>query len=33
MTGIGVTASGRNGGGDPYRTDGQITVAVLTPGR
>lgn len=32
VTGIGVTLSGRNGGGDPYFTDGEIAVGVLTPG-
>ena len=32
MPGTGPTESGRNGGGDPYRTDGQIAVGVLTPG-
>lgn len=32
MPGIGPTDRGRNGGGDRYRTDGQITVGVLTPG-
>lgn len=32
MPGVGPTENGRNGGGDPYRTDGQVTVGVLTPG-
>jgi hypothetical protein len=30
VTGIGLTLFGRNGGGDPYYTDGEITVGVLT---
>lgn len=29
MPGIGPTENGRNGGGDPYRTDGEIGVGVL----
>ncbi len=30
VTGIGATLSGRNGGGDRYYTDGEMTIAVLT---
>ena len=30
--GIGATTTGRNGGGDAYFTDGQMTVGVLSPG-
>ena len=30
VSGIGVTLNGRNGGGDPYYTDGEITVGVLS---
>ena len=29
--GIGATAAGRNGGGDPYFTDGMVTIGVLRP--
>jgi len=32
VTGIGATLSGRNGGGDNYYTDGEMTIAVLTKG-
>lgn len=32
MTGVGPTLSGRNGGGDLYQTDGEIHMAVLSPG-
>ena len=32
VTGIGPTLLGRNGGGDPYYTDGEITLGVLSPG-
>ncbi len=32
VTGIGPTLRGRNGGGDRYYTDGEITVGVLSPG-
>jgi hypothetical protein len=28
-SGIGATKSGRNGGGDPYFTDGKAVVGVL----
>lgn len=31
VTGIGPTLLGRNGGGDPYFTDGEISVGVLSP--
>jgi hypothetical protein len=31
--GLGPTRSGRNGGGDPYVTDGNIAVGVLAPPR
>jgi hypothetical protein len=30
VAGIGPTADGRNGGGDPYFTDGDVTIGVLT---
>lgn len=30
VTGVGATLQGRNGGGDWYYTDGELTVAVLT---
>ena len=30
--GVGPTLLGRNGGGDPYFTDGEITIARLRPG-
>jgi hypothetical protein len=29
MPGIGATKNGRNGGGDPYFTNGEIVVGVL----
>ncbi|KYH02295.1 LssY C-terminal domain-containing protein [Bradyrhizobium sp. DOA1] len=32
ISGIGPTLFGRNGGGDPYYTDGEIHAAVLVPG-
>lgn len=32
LTGIGPTLNGRNGGGDRYYTDGEIHMAVLSPG-
>lgn len=32
VTGIGPTLSGRNGEGDPYYTDGEVTIAVLDSG-
>jgi len=31
VTGLGPTLNGRNGGGDPYWTDGEIRLARLTP--
>ena len=31
ILGIGPTLTGRNGGGDPYYTDGEIVVGVLRP--
>ena len=30
VTGVGATLIGRNGGGDPYYTDGELTIGVLT---
>lgn len=30
VTGIGLTLFGRNGGGDPYYTDGEVTIGVLS---
>jgi len=32
VTGIGPTFDGRNGGGDPYYTDGEIKISVLVDG-
>ena len=32
VTGVGATVFARNGGGDPYFTDGEIAVSRLTPG-
>jgi hypothetical protein len=32
VTGVGATLFGRNGGGDPYYTDGEIRVLVLVRG-
>jgi hypothetical protein len=32
VTGVGPTLNGRNGEGDPYHTDGDIRLAVLSPG-
>lgn len=32
VSGVGPTFNGRNGGGDWYYTDGELTVAVLTEG-
>jgi len=32
VTGVGPTLSARNGGGDPYYTDGEIAVSRLSPG-
>lgn len=31
VEGIGATRSGRNGGGDPYFTDGKIWIGILEP--
>jgi hypothetical protein len=31
VSGIGPTANGRNGGGDPYFTDGEVAIGVLAP--
>jgi hypothetical protein len=31
VSGIGPTLNGRNGGGDPYFTDGEVWVSVLVP--
>lgn len=31
MEGIGATITGRNGGGDPYFTDGKVLVGLLRP--
>jgi LssY C-terminus len=31
VTGIGVTLTGRNGGGDPYYTDGEVWILRLVP--
>lgn len=31
IPGIGFTSAGRNGGGDPYFTDGKVLMAVLVP--
>lgn len=32
VTGVGATLNGRNGGGDRYDTDGELTVGVLSDG-
>jgi uncharacterized protein YjeT (DUF2065 family) len=32
VSGIGPTLNGRNGGGDPYYTDGEIKISVLVEG-
>jgi hypothetical protein len=32
VTGVGATLLGRNGGGDRYDTDGELTVGVLAAG-
>ena len=29
VPGVGATTTGRNGGGDPYFTDGMATIGVL----
>ena len=31
VSGVGPTLTGRNGGGDPYFTDGEITLGVIDP--
>ncbi len=31
VTGVGPTLFGRNGGGDPYYTDGELTIGVVSP--
>jgi len=31
VPGVGATKTGRNGGGDPYFTDGKALVGVLGP--
>ncbi|MEW4568278.1 LssY C-terminal domain-containing protein [Tautonia sp. JC769] len=31
VTGVGATLSGRNGGGDRYVTDGELTICLLAP--
>lgn len=31
VTGVGLTLFGRNGGGDPYFTDGELTIGVIRP--
>ena len=32
VTGVGATVMGRNGGGDRYHTDGELTIGVLISG-
>jgi len=32
VTGVGATLDGRNGGGDRYSTDGELTIAMVSPG-
>ncbi|HQU42276.1 MAG TPA: hypothetical protein PK867_05665, partial [Pirellulales bacterium] len=32
VTGVGATLDGRNGGGDRYFTDGELTIAMVSPG-
>ena len=32
VSGVGLTLAGRNGGGDPYRTDGEVRIARLVAG-
>ena len=32
VTGVGATLDGRNGGGDRYFTDGEITIGLISPG-
>jgi hypothetical protein len=31
VSGVGPTLDGRNGGGDRYYTDGEVTVGVISP--
>lgn len=31
VTGVGPTLNGRNGGGDRYYTDGEVTIGVISP--
>ena len=31
VAGVGPTLNGRNGGGDPYYTDGEVTIGVISP--
>jgi hypothetical protein len=31
VSGIGPTTAGRNGGGDPYHTDGDVVIGVIAP--
>jgi hypothetical protein len=33
VEGVGPTPSGRNGGGDPYFTDGMARIGILKPTR
>ncbi len=33
VTGVGATVFGRNGEGDPYYTDGELTIGVLAEGK
>ncbi len=33
VTGVGATLFGRNGGGDLYHTDGELTIGLLTTGK
>jgi hypothetical protein len=32
VTGVGPTLFGKNGGGDPYYTDGELRIGVLSAG-
>ncbi len=32
VTGVGATLNGRNGGGDRYYTDGELSIGVISPG-
>ena len=31
VTGVGATLDGRNGGGDRYFTDGELTIGIVSP--